>query len=216
MRHDDPLAAFVRDALARGRPRDEVGAALAGAGWAPAEVAEALASWADGGALPPVPRPRAGVSAREGFWYGLLFLALAVTAWHLGSLAFAVVDLTVTDPARLDGDGWEGGWRRDSVRWSVAALLVFTPVSLILHARLEREARADPGRRRSGVRQSLGHLTLLVTALVLLSDLLAVVYAALSGDLTLRFALKAVAVAVIAVVVLAVIRDMTRGAADAR
>ena len=83
MRNADHLAAFVRDALIAGRPRPEIEAALRTAGWTPAEISEAMQAWAEGTFLPPVPRPRPYVSAREAFVYGLMFVALAMTAWHL-------------------------------------------------------------------------------------------------------------------------------------
>lgn len=221
MRPNEEMARFVRDALGAGRPRAEVAAALGRAGWAPAEVEGAMGAWAEwqdaeGRALPPVPRPRPTVSAREGFWYGLLFVALAVVSWHLVALAFEVIDALVPDVADTLSAGW-AGYDRYAVRWSIAALLVFTPVVLWLGRRQERAAAADPGQRRSPVRQSLGHVALLLVALTLLGDLLAILYALLAGDLTARFALKALAVAAVAGAVFAYARALTREeAADAR
>ena len=80
----DEIAEFVRTGLSAGQPADALAAALGSAGWSPTEVAAALDAWAPGPAgLPPVPRPRAYVSAREGFVYGLLFLLLGCICWHL-------------------------------------------------------------------------------------------------------------------------------------
>lgn len=210
MRPGEPIHDFVREALSRGRPRAEVGAALTGAGWAEAEVAEALAAWGDGGALPPVPRPRPTVSPREGFAYGLLFVTLAVTAWSLTALAFSVIDAVVPDVAATDAYGNADYYARSGTRWSTAALIVFTPVTLWMGRRVEREAAANAGKRRSPVRQGLGNLALLLVTLVLLGDVLALVYAWLSGDLSARFALKVGATAVIAGAVFLYVRALTR------
>ena len=54
-------------------------AALAAAGWSPVEIHEATLAWLPAPpGLPPVPRPRAYVSAREALIYGLLFLLLGL------------------------------------------------------------------------------------------------------------------------------------------
>lgn len=212
MRPSEDLSRFVREALAQGRTRGEVAAALTGAGWTPVEVEGALAAWGEVPGLPPVPRPRSSVSAREGFRYGLLFVALAVVAGHLVALAFDIIEAFVPDLADTDPVSFDAGWRRSSMRWSIAALVVFTPLLLWLSARIEREAARNPGQRRSGVRQWLAYVALLAVAVCLLGDLLVTVYALLSGDLTARFVLKALTVAVIASASFAFVRAIAREA----
>lgn len=191
MASSDHLAQFVAEALRQGRTRPEISEALRGAGWAAPEVAEALGAWAEGGFTPPVPRPRPYVSAREAFLYGLMFCALAATAWHVTRLGFELIDLWVPDPAEVRVGGQSGG-----IRWSVATLVVVMPLFLFLTARTARAARANEGLRRSAVRKWVGYITLFLSALALLGDLIAVIYAFLSGDLTMRFLAKAVLVAV--------------------
>jgi hypothetical protein len=207
----DRLESFVRDALSAGRTRDEIAGALSAAGWSAAEIDAALASWAQGPFSPPVPRPRAYVSAAEAFLYGLIFVALAMTAWHLTALLFQLVDRWVPDPGEtvraLDNDG---------MRLSIAFLVVFFPVFLLLNWRAERASRADPGKRRSAVRKWFSYVTLFLAALGLLGDLIAVIYAFLSGELTLRFALKAASVAAVAGAVLLYFRaELDEASSDA-
>ncbi|MHA7872854.1 MAG: DUF5671 domain-containing protein, partial [Hyphococcus sp.] len=61
------LEEFVRDALAAGKSKPEIAAALKAAGWTDAQVEDALAGYADGDFPVPVPRPRRYGSAREAF-----------------------------------------------------------------------------------------------------------------------------------------------------
>ena len=56
----------------------------------------------------------------------------------------------------------------------------------------------SPGKRLSAVRRWLTYLTLFIAACVLVGDLITLVHAFLSGELTLRFALKVGVVALIA------------------
>lgn len=201
MRAADHLTEFVRAGLAAGHGREELAGHLREAGWSAAEVAAALDGWAAVPGLPPVPRPQAQVSAREALIYGLLFLLLGMIAWHLCRLGFALIDAVVPDLAD-DGPLYKGG-----LRWSMATLIPVVPLFLWLNARVGRLTRADAGQRRSVVRRWFASITLLIAAVTLLGDLIAVLYALLSGELTPRFAAKAALIAVVGVLVVAWYRE---------
>lgn len=197
MRPSDQLCQFVRQALGAGRSRDEIRVALSGAGWTEGEIFAALQAWAEGSFLPPVPRPLPFVSGREAFLYGLMFLALVMTSWHLVALSFNLVDRWIPDVNSVTGT-------MDTVRqmrWSIALLMVFLPLFIILHLRTHHATRIDLGLRRSLVRKWFCYITLFLASVALLGDLIAVIYALLNGDLTLRFAAKTAAVAAVAGVV---------------
>ena len=84
---------------------------------------------------------------------------------------------------------------------------MFTPLFLFLNRKVATMAQSDAGRRRSLVRKWFASLTLLFASLVFLGDGIYVVYALLSGELTARFAAKAVLVAGVAALVFAYYRD---------
>jgi membrane protein YqaA with SNARE-associated domain len=192
LRAPDALTAYVREALSRGGERAGIAAAARAAGWSATETEAALAGWVDAPGLPPVPRPRSVVSPRDAFRHGLMFFALLLVASHLGLIAFALIDHFVPDP--LDsfarGDG--------RIRWSLAVLLVAWPVWAVTSLNLARDEERDPGQRRSAVGRWLTWGALFLAAATLVGDALAVVAGFLSGDFTLRFLLKALAVALIA------------------
>ncbi|MFC3528048.1 DUF5671 domain-containing protein [Paracoccus mangrovi] len=202
MKPADQLSEFVRDAMAQGGDHDRIAQALRDAGWSAPEIAEALHGWQAAPGLPPVPRPRPYASATEALLYGLLFLSLGTVAWNITDLGMELLDRLIPDPA-------DGRWTAGSggVRWSIAALIVFTPLFLYLSRKVATMAQGDAGRRRSLVRKWFASITLMVAVLVFLGDGIYVVYALLSGELTARFAAKAVLVAAIAALVLAYYRD---------
>ncbi|GLK62936.1 hypothetical protein F8A10_00890 [Paracoccus kondratievae] len=202
MKPSDQLSEFVQHALAQGGDRDGIAHALAAAGWSAPEIEEALESWASVPGLPPVPRPRPYASAQEALLYGLLFLSLGVIVWHLCQLGAVLIDWLIPDPF----DGPHYGWD-SSVRWSIASLIAFVPLFLGLNRKVARMSVGDAGKRRSLVRKWFASLTLLVVALVFLGDGVLAIFALLNGDLTLRFAAKAVLVAGVAALVFAYYRD---------
>ncbi|MFQ5538713.1 MAG: DUF5671 domain-containing protein [Gemmatimonadota bacterium] len=188
----DDLVAFVRSALSRGIPRDRIREALTEAGWSESRIATAMDRFADVTFPVAVPRPRPSTSAREVFEYLLLFGTLYFTAFHLGRLLFQFVDVAFPDPL----------WPpqrflaiRDATRWSISALVVFTPVYLFLARSNGRTLEREPIRRAAPVRSWLAYLTLAVAAAILIGDGTALIYNFLKGEMTIRFLLKALIIA---------------------
>lgn len=188
MKPADQLAEFVGKALAEGRSRAATAAALRQAGWSIGEIARAMAAWAEGSFTPPVPRPRDTVSARDAFGYLVLFTALAFSIWHINSLGFALIDRLYENATT---EPYLSVYSLQSLRWSIATLVVSVPLFLWLNRRLALAMQADPARRRSALRKWFGYTTLFLAALGLAGDAVATIYALLSGDMTLQFILKA-------------------------
>src|SRR3546814_9257013 len=99
------LEQFVNAALSRGESKQSVLAALSAAGWSPEQAADALDAYADVAFPVPVPKPRPYLSAREAFLYLVLFATLYVSAYHLGSLLFDLVNRALPDPADMRYEG---------------------------------------------------------------------------------------------------------------
>lgn len=193
----EPLLQFVKDALGRGIPRADIEAALIGAGWEREQVTAGLASFADASFPIPVPRPAPYGSAREAFLYLLLFMALYLSAYHFGTLIIQFITLAFPDPAAPAWGEQRAGILR-SMRWAVSSIVVAFPVFLYLSVFTAREVRRDPAKRASKVRRQLTYLTLFVAAAIIIGDLIAFLNDLLAGQLTVRFALKVLTVALIA------------------
>ena len=189
------LELFVREALARGASKDEIAAALVAAGWAPEQTRGTLDAYADVAFPVPVPRPRPYLSAREAFLYLVLFATLYVAAYQFGSLLFDLINRALPDPADPD---YVATHLAQSMRWSVACVIVAFPVFVFVARHLGRELARNPAKRLSAVRRWLTYLTLFLAATVLVGDTIALVYNLLGGELTARFVLKVLVAAVIA------------------
>ncbi len=189
MANNDALGVFVRDALIAGRSRDEIAAALTGAGWSRSETADALHSWDEAPFSPPIPRPTATFSARDFFIYTLTFGVLIVGAFNLVIVLQALVDVAFYD---------ESYGALGSIRWGVSVLIVTMPLYLWLTVRERRKLAQDPALYRSAVRKWVTYIALLLAAMTLLGDLIATIYALLTGDLTLQFLAKALIVLILA------------------
>jgi hypothetical protein len=197
---DTALTDFVNKALSSGASREETRRVLLEAGWAKDQVNDALGSFSEVDFVMPVPRPRARLSARDAFLYLVLFAMLYISAFHLGNLLFQVINLSLPDPLlQRQGISYDpAASARDAIRFATASLIVAFPVFLFTAHRIQKGVNEDPVRRSSGVRKWLTYLTLFIAACIIVGDLISLLYNFLSGELTVRVALKVVTVGVIA------------------
>jgi hypothetical protein len=121
---------------------------------------------------------------------GSLYLSLG----FLLALLFSVINIVYPDA--ID-QYWAIESSHDTVRISIAMLIVFFPVYLILTRTVNKIRRSGGGDTYLGLTKWLVYLSLLVGGAVLLGDLVAVIMAFLEGEITERFILKALAVFVV-------------------
>lgn len=185
---------FVRRALAHAK-RSEVETILLEAGWPARQVTAALGAYADRDFPIPVPRPRVSLSSKEAFLYLVLFSSLYFAAYHLCSALFDFINLAYPDTDT--GTGYRYLNPREQLRWSVSAMIIAFPLFAFTSWRVGRGLDSNPAKRLSPVRRWLTYLTLFLAALVLVGDLTTLVYNVLGGELTTRFLLKVLSLALV-------------------
>jgi hypothetical protein len=190
MAQRDPLTGFVEAALDAGRGRGEIRAALSAAGWTEREVEDALTAFADTAFLPPVPRPRPVVSARDFFTYALIAISLGVAAVNLVDLLHEAIDALAGEP--------RDEWAVRSRNWSLAALIVFGPIYAVLSRAEAARRETGPGRQRSAIRKWTVTAILLATVLALLGTLAWGVYVLLNDGFAVVELMKVAATAAVA------------------
>ncbi|OGL64983.1 hypothetical protein A3B21_03920 [Candidatus Uhrbacteria bacterium RIFCSPLOWO2_01_FULL_47_24] len=187
------LHTFIKEALDKKIPRDEIKKALRKASWQEDEIAAALASFADVNFPIAVPKRKPYLSAREAFLYLLMFLCLYLSAFSFGSLIFHFINRWIPDLLNP--------YHSESVRelrFAIASLIVTFPLYFYLTLRAVSAVRRDPEKKVSKVRKWLTYLTLFVAAGIIIGDLIALLTNLLGGELTLRFVLKVLTVLAIA------------------
>lgn len=125
-------------------------------------------------------------SARDTFLYLMALISLAASAISLGSLLFQIVNHYFPDAAIYYYGGFEG-----SMRYAIATLIVMFPVFLGVSRFIKRDLISNPEKGDMRVRRWLLYFTVFVASLVIIGDLIAVIFSFLDGELTIRFALKA-------------------------
>ncbi len=136
------------------------------------------------------------LTPKDFFLYVGAMIALYWSAGSLIALLFAIVDTVFRDELSHSVDPYSGG-----IQFAIASLIVVFPIALFLFTTIKRVALRHPLKFSLPLRRWLLALTIFVTAVALLGDLIALINTFLGGELTARFALKALSVLIVAGVV---------------
>jgi Domain of unknown function (DUF5671) len=192
---DNRIAEFIQKSIEAGIPVPSFVALLTARGWTEKQAYSALAEHYEretGIEVPP--RPGSGASARDAFFYLLIFSTLSVWTLSLGCLAFSLIDRWVADPLFR---GYGEIYNTYTVTMSLAAVMVAFPIYLLVSRVVLREAAADPDKLESGIRKWLTYMALVIAASVFMGDLITALAYLLRGELTLRFLAKSFVVLVL-------------------
>jgi len=133
---------------------------------------------------------------KDVFLHILSVVALYVAVGSFVALVFQYINLWIPDPL-------EAGYIYilsiyDSIRWSIAILIIVFPVYVWSIWFLNRGYASFPERREMKSRKWLIYFTLFAAALIIIGDLVALVYNLLRGEFTSRFLLKVFIVLLVA------------------
>lgn len=115
-------------------------------------------------------------------------ITLFVSLSALIALIFGIINLAFPD--KIEGY-WAVESANDSIRFGIAALIVFFPVYLVLTRYVNKVRRAETHGAYLTLTRWLIYLSLLIGGAILLGDLVTVILTFLNGEITARFALKA-------------------------
>lgn len=192
------LINFIETARARGASDEFIYQLLRSRGWSQQEVESGFAQvYENLTGLPlPVPAGRLSGSARDAFLYLLSFVTLGIWSQALGQIGFIIVNQLIPDPLNRTYD------QAYAMASSLARLIVVFPIYLLLIRLLTKDLATHPYKYQSGVRKWLTYLTLLITALIAIVDVVFFLTSLLQGELTLRFTCKVIIVLVITIGIL--------------
>lgn len=128
-------------------------------------------------------------TAKDVFVHLFSIVTLYVSVFSFIALCFAYVDVSFPDALNFYYSG-----SLDVIRSSMASVMVMWPAFLGISWLMHRDAKADGERREVGIRKWLLYLTLFVTAITIVVDLITLVNYFLNGEITTRFILKVIIV----------------------
>lgn len=141
--------------------------------------------------MEPTAKPK--VTPKDFFlWLGAM-AALYVSATSFILLIHQYVDVLFPDVSQVYYyDPYSG-----TIRFAIASLVILFPLFVWLIRMVHVDIRHEPYKRELWVRRWLVYITLFVAGATIAGDLIAIVYQFLEGELTARFALKALTILVV-------------------
>jgi hypothetical protein len=190
----DKLIDFITAAKKQQASDDFIVSLLRQQGWSEDRVYAAFTQYYEGLTGQAVPKRGSRIEgAREAFFYLLAFITLGVWVVALIFLADRLIDHVFppqgTQPEYL---------LPTDTATQLAAIIVSFPLFLFVQWLIAREVARRPEALESGVRKWLTYIALVVTAITLIGDAVAVITSFLTGDLTQRFLLQALVLVFIA------------------
>lgn len=125
-----------------------------------------------------------------------IIITLYVSIVALISFLFSVINISLPDTSAYYYDGNSG------LAWSMSVFIVVYPVLVYLLAKTNKYLIASPERKEVSIKKWATYLTIFLTALTIVIDLIVLMFTFLQGEqLTLRFILKVIVVVVVALTV---------------
>ena len=175
---------------------------------APADPRHSLATFPSGGGISLISKytvycphmettiEKLKISAKDFFLYIGAMVGLYWSGGSLVALLFAITDTVFKDDLQYYVDPYSGG-----IRFAIASLLVVFPVTLGIFSFLKRAEIREPARSGFPIRRFLFALTIFITSIALIGDLIALINTFLGGELTARFLFKVFSILVVAGIV---------------
>lgn len=133
-------------------------------------------------------------AAKFAFLYLLSLVGLGFLAVSVGMVSFQVINKYIMDVVETYGMSYDSY----SLRFAISSIIVGAPIYFISTWQINKSLVKGVLDKDAAVRRWLTYFILLVSSLVMLGDLIAVVNNFLSGELSLKFALKVLTILVIA------------------
>ncbi|MEK7633187.1 MAG: DUF5671 domain-containing protein [Patescibacteria group bacterium] len=137
-------------------------------------------------------------TAKDVFSHLFAIVTLYVSVVSFIILGFQYIDVTFPDALSFYYTG-----ALDAIRAGMASLIVMWPAFVGISWFMYKDAKADSEKREIAIRKWLLYLTLFVTAITIVVDLITLVNYFLNGEITTRFILKVLVVLATAVAVFA-------------
>ncbi len=136
---------------------------------------------------------------------------LAIVTLYWSAISFVTILWQIINyyfPDVLNDYGYMG--LAGPIKFAISSLIIVFPVFILVSWYLNKIYREESAVRESKIRKWLIYLTLFVSSLVIIGDLVSTINTFLGGEITTRFILKALSVLVVAAVVLGYYFDDVR------
>lgn len=193
------LKDYIAKAKAKGLDDNSIKILLMQNGWSESVVNSALNIATIEDLTPPKPshlQTRQNISVTkpsssmwDAFEHCLLFISLYIMATSIDLILNYFVDKWLPGITDINNYSADTTWQDSLLRGYLAALIVSLPLFIFFFLRITKETLQTPAIRNLGARKILIYLTLVITFIIMLWNVITIVFTFLSGNVTLNFLL---------------------------
>lgn len=183
------ITEFVELALDKGLSKAKIHELLKAAGWAGSDVKKVTSLYFESDQSLAVPRPLEQATAKQFFYYSLMFLAMYMAIYNIGVMGFGMIDLIFDTVQSSRAEG--------KIRWAASFSIIFLPMYILLLAKETSWTGMHSSSEDCLPKRWLTYATMLVSAFVALVWLAFLLEDFLSGKLNMPIGLKAATVIMI-------------------
>lgn len=178
------IQTYIQNSIRQGKSHEEIANSLRAAGWRDEAIDQAFIVAAH---TPAQSQPTSGIdtseSSRLSFLYVLSFITLYISVFAFMNTAFKAIDSVFGDSLPIDGF--------ESLRWSIAFLVVTFPVFLITNHFIRKTVAQNAAQvHMSSARRTFTYITLFFAALAFIISAVVLVYELTGGQLVTAAILK--------------------------
>ncbi len=133
---------------------------------------------------------------KDVFLHLLIVITLYISVFALIALVFQYINYSWPDQLQYTLTGVF-----DAIRQTIASVIIAWPLFVLLTWLVHKEVNQEPAKREVKVGKWLTYLTLLISAVTIIVQLIRLVYNFLGGELTLAFSLKLLTILLVAAAV---------------
>lgn len=189
------LKAYIEQSFQKGRNKNEIKQTLIDSGWSGKIISQLLSEYVgvDGDNLPiPAPRMKARHLSQDLFLYLLSLITLVLSTWAIGNILFVLINHWIPDVSQASDYYVSVGV--SSINWGIAQFVIAFPVFTWVTYLIGKDLGQNSEKRDSFTRKLMIYLTLALSAIVTIIDLIWTLTEFLNGSVTAQFFAKALVV----------------------
>lgn len=126
-------------------------------------------------------------AAKFAFFYLLSLVALIFLSTSVGVVVFQIINKFVIDPVRPFAGRFDPG----AIKFAISAIIIAAPIYYTTVWQINKNLFSGELDKEAGVRRWLSYLILFITSVVMIGWAIGTINSFLGGELSLKFALKA-------------------------
>lgn len=190
------LLSYIQQLRAQNTPDATIKKTLVDAGWDEVMVNDTLIGKSPVPPPPPPPSGKTVTKPQTGMWdafeHVLMFVSLCSMATAASLLIHSYIDKWapgITAYGSRSTQSSYDGFRTIIINCSIATLLVTYPLFAFFHLNIKQRTKKNPSIKSLLSRKFLIYLTLVVTFLIAVGNIIGAIYAMLNGNITVNFLL---------------------------